>query len=322
MPEHSSITSREAVLSSLLAHAGLLIWVLLFPNIFSPAARPPTVRDPNVPIALEFLQPSDPPEERAVVPWGDSGEGLSSDPRPPSAPEPDNKDPYAAGNTPNRFAAPPIPPAPPAPTPGSAAASLTDERSGATESGAPGPDAEPEGEKVPAPDGSDGFLTPERPEGGRRGEGSGPGEGRRGSLKDALGEMALGLSGGQPLRFDNPTGGLSGPSGGLSFDSSDFNWGPYARKIYWIIWTNWTQGWPPAAWAGMQGTATVRFKIWRDGTISDIKLIRPSGTEAFDICATVALEASSPLPPLPVDFSKEFEGVTAQFLYNMRAPVK
>ncbi|HKY34185.1 MAG TPA: energy transducer TonB, partial [Candidatus Polarisedimenticolia bacterium] len=147
------------------------------------------------------------------------------------------------------------------------------------------------------------------------------GEGRE-SLKEALGRMSLGMSaggGGAPLRYDNPVGGLSGPQGGLSFDTPGFDWGPYARRIYWIIWTNWTQGWPPAAWAGLKGVVTVRFRIHRDGTISGITVMDGSGTEAFDTCATLALEASSPLPPLPADFTKDSEGITARFLYNMEA---
>ena len=138
-----------------------------------------------------------------------------------------------------------------------------------------------------------------------------------GSLRDALGRMTMGMSGGgSPLKFDNPRGGVSGPMGGLSFETKDFDWGPYSRRIYWIIWSNWMRGWPPAAWAGLKGTVSVRFRIWKDGHISGIEVLSASGTEAFDTCATLALEASSPLPALPADFTKESEGITARFLYN------
>ena len=127
----------------------------------------------------------------------------------------------------------------------------------------------------------------------------------------------MGMSGGgSPLKFDNPTGGVAGPLGGLSFDTKDFDWGPYSRRIYWIIWSNWMRGWPPAAWAGLKGIVGVRFRIWKDGHISGIEILSRSGTEAFDTCATLALEASSPLPALPADFTKESEGITARFLYN------
>jgi TonB family protein len=154
---------------------------------------------------------------------------------------------------------------------------------------------------------------------GRQGEGE---HRPQRSLRDALDQLAGGggLSGGAPLRFDNPVGGLTGPSGGLSFDTKGFDWGPYARKIYWIIWTNWTQGWPPAARAGLPGVSPGRFRIHRDGTITGIVVMDSSGTEAFDTCATLALEASSPLPPLPAEFPKDSEGITARFLYNVSDP--
>jgi TonB family protein len=63
----------------------------------------------------------------------------------------------------------------------------------------------------------------------------------------------------------------------------------------------------------------VKFRIWKDGHISGIEVVDQSGTEAFDTCATLALEASSPLPALPDDFDKESEGITARFLYNTDA---
>jgi len=318
MSEKTSFTSREAVLSSLLLHACVIIVVLLFPGVFAPAPPSPRVIDPNAPIPMTFVEDSERPPE-PVVHLGDKGDRTVSDPRPETAPPPENDDPFAIGNTPNRFAGPPVQ-RPAAPTPPVPASSPGRE-----------PDASGEGDDAADPSGleggatgedertasADSFLIPPTPadrrpaaqEGGRRGA----------SLKDTLGRMSMGMSGGDPLRFNNPVGAVSGPFGGLSFDTPGYDWGPYARKIYWVIWTNWTQGWPPAAWAGMKGVVTVHFRIWRDGRITDITIEDPSGTPAFDTCASVALEASSPLPPLPSDFPGESEGITARFLYNMNS---
>lgn len=325
MFDQTPVTFREAVLSSLLFHALLIILVLMFPQVFTSHAEPRAVPNPEVPVHVEFLQA---PDEPVTLPQslslGDKGDTLSSDPRPPDAPAPENDDPYAVGNNPNRFMAPPVA-SEASPDPGLRGEGDEPRPPEAGEESSATADAGPSGESPGGEDLSDRmaslspFQVPPSGSPGPAGEGEASGDDRdkAASLKDALGRMSLGMSGGAPLRFNNPVGGLRGPSGGLSFDTPGFDWGPYARKIYWIIWTNWTQGWPPAAWAGQKGVVTVRFRIWADGTISDIEVLDESGTPAFDLCATVALEASSPLPPLPKDFPNESEGVTARFLYNM-----
>jgi len=312
------ITSREAVLSSLLAHALVFIFILLNPGILSwRPDRPLRSADPNVPIPVAFLQPAE--KEPAM---GDTGEKSLGDPRPPDAPPPRNEAPFSRGNTPNRFLAPPVD-QPPSPEPGSAGAAQQSPPPAAR------PEAEREGEEQPEDDrqgapaiaGLRGQESPGRPDAEGQG-GSSEARGRnRPTLKETLGAMSMGHTGaGDPLRYDNPVGGLSGPTGGLSFDTPGFDWGPYARRIYWIIWTNWTRGWPPAARAGLEGMVTVRFRIERSGAITGITVLSESGTPAFDTCATLALEASNPLPPLPDDFPKDSEGITARFLYNMEAP--
>jgi len=316
MSETSPFTTREAVLSSLLLHACIIIVVLLFPGIFTPSPHEPSPIDPNQPIPMTFVE--EPDQSEATFQLADKGDKLAGDPRPESAAPPQNDDPYSIGNTPNRFAAPPVSrpaaPNPPVPsTPPAQAEASPQERA------EPGTDASGDEEAGPSVENrsasADSFYIPPTPAQDRAGRGAG--SDRKGSLRETLGRMSTGLSGGDPLRFNNPVGAVSGPYGGLSFDTPGFDWGPYARKIYWVIWTNWTQGWPPAAWAGLKGTVTVHFRIHRDGTISDVQVVTPSGTVAFDTCATVALEASSPLPPLPSDFNGESEGITARFLYNM-----
>jgi TonB family protein len=317
MSEQTPVTTREAVLASLLGHACIIILVLLFPDAFKWNGHSLfTSSDPNAPIPLEFLrQPTAVPPPSAAL--GDAGHLKSSDPRRPDAPRPTNEDPYSIGNTRNRFVAPPMPQrAPPSPNPGAAGPTEpSPQQSLAQGSSEDQENAARSGEQTPA----DASVTSplQVPPHGQRG--FDPKGAKGSSLKEALGRMSVGMSGGPPLKFDNPTGGLSGPLGGLSFDTPGFDWGPYSRKIYWISWTNWTRGWPPAAWAGLKGIVTVHFTIWKNGKISDITILDASGTPAFDSCATVALEASSPLPALPSDFPKESEGITARFLYNTDA---
>lgn len=312
MSETNTITGREAVLASLLLHASLIIIALLFPDAFVSRGVQSRVPDPDVPIPLAFLQGEPEPAPRTSS-IGDRGNEDRSDPRSRKALPPTSEDPYSIGNNPNRFLAPPVPaeepPAPEQQDPGHPA-----------QPGDASPGQNPLPGSSPAQDDrepaglEEGFLVP--PSGNQTARDGKPDRGR--ALKEALGRMSTGMTGGPPLRYDNPVGGLSGPAGGLSFDTPGFDWGPYARRIYWIIWTNWTQGWPPAARAGLTGITTVRFRIHRDGRVAGIRIIEPSGTLAFDRCATLALEASDPLPPLPEDFPGESEGITARFLYNLR----
>ena len=309
MSEPAPVTTREAVLSSLLAHACIIILVLMFPNLFTWKGRPLfSSADPNAPVPIEFIQPLSRPPSASL---GDAGKRKVGEPRPPDAPPPTNDEPYSRGNTRNRFVAPPQPEhARPSPRPGGSGSSEPSQQQTVASNEPKGTDEALQRGEASEPDSATGrpFYVPQR--------GSGGSEDKGAALKQALGKMSTGMSGGAPLKFDNPSGGLSGPLGGLSFDTPGFDWGPYARKIYWIIWTNWTRGWPPAAWAGLKGIVTVHFTIWKDGHISDITVLDPSGTPAFDTCASLALEASSPLPALPEDFPKESEGITARFLNN------
>ena len=315
MADQPPVSTREAVLASLLAHACVFILILLFPDLFKWSGRSPFApASPDTPVRVEFLTPPGSKPIPASEMMGDGGKQKRSDPRPPNAPEPRNDDPYSIGNTRNRFVAPPMPehtkPSPQPGNSGSGDSGQPEERLADEREPEPGERATAEDDASTADPSRSAFYTPKR-------GGGGPGRPRAGTLKEALGKMSTGMSGnGAPLKFDNPAGGLSGPMGGLSFDTPGFDWGPYARRIYWIIWTNWTRGWPPAAWAGMKGIVTVHFTIHRDGRITDITVVDESGTPAFDTCATLALEASSPLPQLPSDFPKESEGITARFLYN------
>jgi hypothetical protein len=241
----SSVTTREGVLASLLVHACLIICVLLFPGIFQGGRLAPGARDPNEPIPLSFMMPAQSPEAPPVV-MGDAGKRKAGEPRPRDAPPPDNADPYSVGNTRNRFVAPPLPerttPAPEAGgAPSAADAGREAARGNADQDAA---SAEAPSARNSRPE----FYVPPGESGGGRGPAGAKGE----SLRQTLGRMSAGMSGeGAPLKFNNPTGGITGPLGGLSFETTGFDWGPYSRKIYWIIWSNWMRGWPPAAWAGL-----------------------------------------------------------------------
>lgn len=151
---------------------------------------------------------------------------------------------------------------------------------------------------------------------GRRGKERGFGEGdRRVAFREALHQLESGtydFSG-----FDNPSFLQSGNYGTLSFDTKGFAWGDYARQIYLIIKKNWYDRIPIAAWYGQKGKVFIRFVIEKDGSITDLAVIRSSDISPLDRAAENAIRASHPLPALPTNFPGEREGVTFGFYYNL-----
>jgi len=107
-------------------------------------------------------------------------------------------------------------------------------------------------------------------------------------------------------------------TGPLSFESNWFEWGDYAQKMIARIRVHWYANMPDLIRMGVRGVVTVRFTIERDGTISYIEMLSSSGVPPYDNAAIQALQLSSPLAPLPENFPKASERVTARFLYNMR----
>jgi TonB family protein len=109
--------------------------------------------------------------------------------------------------------------------------------------------------------------------------------------------------------------GAAGPAAtGLSFGTSvaaldvDFPFAFYVDQMLTLIGANWLK--PDAT----EGTAAVvSFSIQRDGRITDVKLITPSGLGVYDRAAVRAIYGANPLPPLPPEFSGERLGVHLRF---------
>src|SRR5262249_2036993 len=145
------------------------------------------------------------------------------------------------------------------------------------------------------------------------GEGTDTRESRE-NFKQALSDIKAGE---YKFQFNNPAYLKNGSYGTMSFDTQDFPWGDYARRIYLVIRNNWYARIPLAAREGIRGWVCQRFVIEKDGSISSVGAVRPSGIPPFDKASADALTASSPLPPLPEAFPEPREGVTFCFYYNM-----
>jgi TonB family protein len=147
---------------------------------------------------------------------------------------------------------------------------------------------------------------------------SGATEGQLTSLEQAIRQAAResAAEGGQGGGgFPNPEGGFV-DSGPLSFDTTWYDWGPYAEEMVRRIKLHWDI--PELARLGWKGKLTIRFFILADGHVADAKIIRGSGIPPFDFAALQAILRSSPFRPLPSDLGSSREGVTVTFFYNLR----
>jgi len=150
---------------------------------------------------------------------------------------------------------------------------------------------------------------PERPAGGER----------LTNLQGVIRQAARGVS--QPTTgqggsgFPNPDGGFV-DNGPLSFDTSWYDWGPYAAEMIRRIKLHWDI--PELARLGWKGRVTIRFFIRGDGRVDGATILSVSGVPPFDHAALQAILTSSPFRPLPRDLGSDREGVTVTFFYNLR----
>lgn len=79
---------------------------------------------------------------------------------------------------------------------------------------------------------------------------------------------------------------------------------------------NWLMVIPDAALRGRRGVVKVDFAIDRRGLVYGLKIISPSGVQAFDLAAVGAITASSPFAVLPAAFKKDHIDLTWTFTYT------
>ena len=128
----------------------------------------------------------------------------------------------------------------------------------------------------------------------------------------------------EPEVFANSDGGVDGSQRLVSFDTKGYDLGAYITQVLRIIERNWKNNIPPAArWRGQEGVVFVSMSIVRDeetGTeraVINVARSWSSGKPAFDQSALLALQISSPLPPLPAFFPYDQLDGQLGFLYNL-----
>jgi protein TonB len=109
-------------------------------------------------------------------------------------------------------------------------------------------------------------------------------------------------------RLGSPTGNSLGTSafgaavGGL--DNPDFVYSYYIDQMLALISANWIR---PSLGSGVE--AVVYFRIRRDGQISDVRIIRSSGYNSFDLAGLRAVQLAAPFPRFPQSYSHDTLGV-------------
>jgi TonB family protein len=138
------------------------------------------------------------------------------------------------------------------------------------------------------------------------------------AIRDAA--KAVGATGEGGAGTSNPEGGFV-DSGPLSFDTTWYDWGPYAEEMVRRIKLHWEI--PELARLGWKGRLTIRFFIMADGRVEAARIMAKSGVPPFDFAALQAILKSDPFRPLPKDLlaqvpGKDREGITVTFFYNIR----
>ncbi|MCI0568509.1 MAG: energy transducer TonB [Acidobacteria bacterium] len=310
-----------ALLISLLLHFLLLVW-LMFSGaadiLILPVGTAVSQRERS-PSSLQFTFVDLPDDQgvkenpRAQLLSDKTRAARQSVPTPPDATR-FSADPHAEGNSPLRqVMRPAAPPTPSTPPPAGGNTRGHDSKT----AGSPGSER-----PVPSPGDSPQDTPAQTEQGPQTGGGTDGNQGsdtsaedRRTAFQKALRQLESGtydFSG-----FDNPAYLQGNNYGTLSFDTKGFDWGDYARQLYLIIKKNWYDRIPIAAYYGQKGRVFIRFVIEKDGSITDLAVLRSSDIAPFDRAAENAIRASNPLPPLPPNFPKEAEGVTFGFFYNL-----
>jgi outer membrane biosynthesis protein TonB len=115
-------------------------------------------------------------------------------------------------------------------------------------------------------------------------------------------------------RFDNRQS-RAGVGSDFKLSTYNWNWAPYLKELKKKIESNIYP--PPAFFMGLiHGRTFLRFRIHKDGSMTDFVLITYTGHETLKNTSVHSIKATFPFIPLPSDFPDEYLEITAGFFYN------
>lgn len=133
---------------------------------------------------------------------------------------------------------------------------------------------------------------------------------RRPSLAESLRNLEQRLGEAGPRGIESGTGRQMGP---LFFDDQGADFTSWINHFKNEIYRNWIV--PQAALLGFRGHVDLEFTVERDGSLSELRMLKSSGTPALDRAAANALLGSR-LLPLPRDFAPPRVNIQVTFFYN------
>jgi TonB family protein len=108
-------------------------------------------------------------------------------------------------------------------------------------------------------------------------------------------------------------GGVPEIAPSIQFDTKGVEFGPWLRRFIAQIRRNW---FIPYAAMTMRGHVVVTFYVHKDGRITDVNVLKPSGVDAFTHSARNAILASNPTVALPPEYPDDRAFFTVTFYFN------
>ena len=134
-----------------------------------------------------------------------------------------------------------------------------------------------------------------------------------GILSDAIRNVQK-YSQGETLQNVQGSGDF-GPS--IQFDTKGVEFGPWLRRFIAQIRRNW---FVPYAAMSLRGHVVLSFKVHKDGSITDLQILKPSAIDAFTKSSFNAIKLSNPTVPLPIEFPDENAPFVVTFYFNETPP--
>ena len=102
-------------------------------------------------------------------------------------------------------------------------------------------------------------------------------------------------------------------------DTMGVDFGPYLTRITQIVRQNWYSLMPPSVYPPRlkQGKLAIEFVILKDGKVSGMAVRTSSGDVPLDRAAWGSITASTPFPPLPMEFPGKILGLRFYYFYNL-----
>jgi TonB family protein len=298
----SAISKRDGVMLSVIVHLLIILWIQFGPDLhlFEPSPEELEARRQQLLRQQEeeqddrrfvFVQPRVDLEALKPPPRAAPSDADRQAQARERAREPQNPLPFSQGNSPERVEA--------APPPEQARGPETPVKPD-TSPPAPEPQEQIVQALPPADTGVRRSPTTSRP--------------APGALGEALRNLERYV---QNETFHNPQGGVTDPGATIQFDTKGVEFGPWLRRFIAQVRRNW---FVPYAAMTFRGRVVLQFNIHKDGSITDIAVVAPSGINAFNLAANNAILGSNPTEPLPPEYPEPRAFFTVTFYYNENPP--